>query len=337
MAADDRIERILGLYPEDCQPRALTPFTAATSFSGARLWRVIAPRGPLCLRRWPAEHPSVERLEFIQAVLWHVDQEGFRHAPLPLETRHHHGYVWHAGHLWELTPWLSGAADYAEKPSPQRLENALRALAEFHLAAATFPLPDVGPAASPGIQERRDRLRELRAGRLADLQGAITPGDWPELAARARELLARFNQSAAKVEPLLAAAAAAQVNLQPCIRDVWSAHVLFEGNEVSGLVDFGSLRPENPAADVARLLGSLAGDNPADWQRGLAAYQTIRRLSPEELTLVSAFDRSTVLMGGLQWLDWIYLVQREFTNRAAVLARVDDFLARLAKLGESHK
>ena len=53
--------------------------------------------------------------------------------------------------------------------------------------------------------------------------------------------------------------------------------------------------------------------------------------------MVSAFDQSTVLMGGLQWLDWVYLVQREFANRHGALARVDDLLARLAKLGESHK
>jgi homoserine kinase type II len=335
MPADDKIERILGLYPDDCQPLALEPFASATSFSGARLWRVLSPRGTLCLRRWPSEHPTVERLEFIQAVLWHVDQEGFHRVPLPLETRHHHGYVWHAGHLWELSPWLPGAADYALKPSPAKLENALRALAEFHVAAVTFPLPEVGPTTSPGIGERRQRLHELLGGRIASLQEALSVGDWPELASRARDIIALFVKTASLVVPLLDAAAAMQVNLQPCIRDIWSAHVLFVGDQVSGLVDFGALRPENAAADIARLLGSLAADNANDWQRGLAAYQTVRRLSPQELALVSAFDRSTVLMGGLQWLDWIYLGGRVFDDRAAVLARVDEFLGRLAKLGRS--
>lgn len=82
----------------------MEPIRHTGGFSGAELWHLHAPRGPLCLRRWPAGHPSHERLEFIQAVLWHVDQEGFHRIPVPLETRHHHGYVLHAGHLWELAP-----------------------------------------------------------------------------------------------------------------------------------------------------------------------------------------------------------------------------------------
>ena len=40
-------------------------------------------------------------------------------------------------------------------------------------------------------------------------------------------------------------------------------------------------------------------------------------------------------MGGLQWLAWIYVENRQFANRAAVLARLDEFLARLAALAES--
>lgn len=335
MAVDDKIERILRLYPDDCQPQTQEPLTSAAGFSGARLWRLKSARGTLCLRRWPTEHPTVERLEFIQAVLWHVDQEGFRLIPVPLETRHRHGYVWHAGHLWELAPWLSGQADYPQKPSPEKLHNALASVARFHDAAATFPLPEIGPTASPGILERRDRLRELLTGRLAELQSAVTLGPWPELAARAGDLISLFAKTAPRIVPLLERAAQVQVILQPCIRDIWHAHVLFEGERVSGIVDFGSLRPENVAADVARLLGSLVADNRDDWQRGLAAYQTVRRLSHDELTLVAAFDRGTVLMAGLQWLDWIYLERREFADRAAVLTRVDECLSRLARLWQS--
>jgi Ser/Thr protein kinase RdoA (MazF antagonist) len=332
MAVDDRIERILGLYPDDCQPLALEPFAPAAGFSGAKLWRLKAARGTLCLRRWPPEHPTLERLEFIQAVLWHVDQEGFHLIPVPLETRHRHGYVRHAGHLWELAPWLPGEADYPEKPNTTKLHNALLALSRFHDAAATFPLPDVGPAVSPGMVERRDRLRDLLDGRLAKLKSAISEEAWPQLTSRARELLMLFAKVAPKMMPFLESAAQIQVELQPCIRDIWRAHVLFMGDQVSGMVDFGAMRPENVAADVARLLGSLAGDKLGDWHRGLSGYQAARRLSDDELTLVSAFDRSTVLMGGLQWLDWIYVERRVFDDRAAILARIDEFLARLGTL-----
>jgi Ser/Thr protein kinase RdoA (MazF antagonist) len=334
MAVDGKIERILRLYPDECRPHHVEPFAAADSFSGAGLWRLETDRGPLCLRQWPAQHPSQERLEFIQAVLWHVDQEGFHRIALPLETRHHHGYVWHEGHLWELTPWLPGAASYRQTPSAAKLHNALVTLAEFHRAAATFPLPETGPVGSPGIIRRHLRLQHLLTEGLQELLAALAQGGWPELEARAGKLVSLFAAVAPKVLPALRSAADLAVTLQPCIRDVWQPHVLFVDDRVTGIVDFGSMRPENVAGDVARLLGSLAGDKSIDWERGLAAYQSVRRLTSDELVLISTFDRSTVLMGGLQWLEWIYLERREFANRQAVLSRIDEFVSRLETLSQ---
>src|SRR5688572_7113665 len=111
---------------------------AAGGFSGARFWRFPAPSGLLLLRRWPREHPAIERLQFIQAVLWHVHQEGFSLVPLPRENSRQGGYVTHAGHLWELTPWMPGRADFHDRPSLPRLQAAFRALARFHETAASF-------------------------------------------------------------------------------------------------------------------------------------------------------------------------------------------------------
>jgi Ser/Thr protein kinase RdoA (MazF antagonist) len=334
MEVESKIEPVLRLYPDDCQALTIDPLPSTGGFSGAELWRLQSPRGPLCLRRWPVESPSPKRLEFIQAVLWHVDQEGFHQIPLPVETRHHHGYVRHAGNLWELTPWLPGAPDYRDKPSHARLHAALGALARFHLAAASFPLPETGPTPSPGMLERVQRLEGLLAGRLAELASSVTDDDWPQLAVRGRKLIELFATLGPKLLPSLRRSAGLGVEIQPCIRDIWHAHVLFVDQQVSGIVDFGALRPENVAADIARLLGSLAGDNANDWRRGLSAYQEMRPLSTDELTLATAFDRSTVLMGGLQWREWIYSQQRIFETRGAVLSRIDEFLSRLSMLSQ---
>jgi homoserine kinase type II len=267
-------------------------------------------------------------------VLWHVDQEGFHQIALPLETRHHHGYVWHEGHLWELSPWLPGAANYRAQPSPRRLDAAMVALARFHQAAVSFPLPETNPVASPGMCERFARVQELLGGGVAELARALETGGWPEMTVRASRLLHWFEAVAPKLLPTIESATRLQISLQPCIRDVWHAHVLFVGDEVSGIVDFGSMRPDNVATDVARLLGSLAGDDQQAWKRGLDAYHSVRPLNEAELSLVEAFDRSTVLLGGLQWLEWIYLEGRQFDNRADVLVRVDEFLGRLERLAQ---
>lgn len=336
MTAETAYTRVLEAYPADCRPQRAEFLDGAGGFSGALFWRLRTPRGPLCLRCWPREHPSRERLEFIQAVLWHVWQEGFRLLPLPLETLTHAGYVSQAGRLWELAPWLPGKADYRPSPSRERLQAALAALAEFHLAAASFPLPDRGPAPAPGICERRQRVEELSDKRLRQVAEAVDAGDWPELAWRARQWLALAPRAISGVRAQLACAAELAAPLQPCIRDIWHDHVLFEGQRVSGLVDFGAMRADSVAGDVARLLGSFAADDPQAWNFGLAAYAALRPLSAHETALVAAFDRANTLLAGLSWLEWIYLDGRQFSNRQAVIERLDANLPRLATLaGES--
>jgi homoserine kinase type II len=157
------------------------------------------------------------------------------------------------------------------------------------------------------------------------------------MAGRAVRLLHLFAQVAPKLLPAIEDASRLRVELQPFFRDVWHAHILYEGDRVSGIVDFGSMRPENIAADVARLLGSLAMDDRQEWERGLAAYGGVRPLSAEEGRLVTEFDRSTVLLAGIQWLQWIFLEGRQFGDKNAVLSRVDEFLVRLGRLREMLK
>lgn len=324
--------QVLAFYGEGCRPRQIEPLGSAGGFSGAQFWRVWTDSGVLCLRRWPKENPSTEGLEFIQAVLWYVAREAFTLVPLPLENRRFGGYVRHAGHLWELAPWMPGEADFCQEPNERKLRAAMVALAQFHRAAATFPLPAESLSRSPGICDRLARLKGWMSGDLDRLAAAIEPGHWPEMADRGQRILGLFPMAAGRVLELLARSARHQVELQPCIRDIWHDHVLYEGTEVSGLIDFGSMGPENVAADVARLLGSMAGDDAPLWRTGLESYQALRPLSDAESELVRAFDQSTVLMGGLNWLDWIYRQRRQFEQPTVVLDRVDGILLRLGSL-----
>jgi hypothetical protein len=105
--------------------------------------------------------------------------------------------------------------------------------------------------------------------------------------------------------------------------------VLFENGKVSGIVDFGAMQPDNPAGDVARLLGSMAGNNRTLWAEGLAAFTEIRPLFPVERLLVRTYDESGVLLSGIHWLRWVFMERREFENANGVLARFDAILERL--------
>ncbi len=331
--ADD-VGIVLAAYPSERQPHRVQPLGAAGGFSGARFWKLESPSGPLCLRRWPSEHPAPDRLEFIQAVLWHADQQGFHLVPVPCETQTHAGYVRHRGHLWELSPWMPGEADFQRNPTPTRLAAAVEALAEFHLAGASFPLPHPQPTLSPGILERRHELKRLLDGGIGRLAASIEPDTWPDLARRAEPLLRLFYRTSPAVLHLLDEAAGKAAPVVPCLRDIWHDHVLYTGPRVSGLVDFGAMRPDSVATDLARLLGSLAGDDPALWRVGLAAYRAVRPLSAAEQLLVTAFDRSGVLLAGIHWLRWHFEEGRRFEARDVVIERVDAVLRRLEHLAD---
>ena len=252
---------VLREYPADCQPMSVEFLASAGGFSGARLWR-LRHRGECCAcGAGPSSilHPS--RLEFIQAVLWHVHQEGFVKAPLPLETRSYRGYVSHAGHLWEIAPWLPGRADFCRAPTLPRLRTALATLAEFHQAAASFPLPEPPTTPSPGIGESASNWPALVSSGFEALRCAMTGRDDP-FRASALRILEFATRGAGNVQTALKRTLHAAVPLAPCMPDIWHENILFDGETVTGLIDFGSLRAENVAADVARLLGSMAEDDP---------------------------------------------------------------------------
>jgi Ser/Thr protein kinase RdoA (MazF antagonist) len=341
LSVEPNYRPVLAFYPGDCRPERVQFLATAGGFSGALFWRLQSARGPLGLRRWPQEHPSPIQLPQIHRILQHVDRAGFRLLPVPIATIAGPTFVDHDDHLWELTPWLPGESSYARAPSPTKLANAMQALAHFHCAAESFPSsgPTHGP--SPGIRIRLDRLRWWATTGLDQLRAALSSFPIPHSAfpiaapfpiASASLLCDLFAAARPVVEPCLTQALDLRVALQPCIRDIWHENVLFRGDEVSGLIDFGALEFDNVATDVARLLASLVADDPQGWRAGLAAYESVRKLSATEAVLVAAFDRANVLLSGLNWCRWHYLDGREFADRARMLARVDEHLQRLTRL-----
>jgi Ser/Thr protein kinase RdoA (MazF antagonist) len=119
------------------------------------------------------------------------------------------------------------------------------------------------------------------------------------------------------------------VPLQMCLRDVWRPHVLFQENIVTGMVDFGAMDVDCVAGDVARLLGSLTGNDEEGWRIGVAAYEAIRPLSEPERALIPAYDRSGVLLSAANWLRWLLDEDRTFPDESVALERLVELAGRL--------
>ncbi len=227
---------LLARYPRGVQPLGdLESLGGAGGLSGSRLWRYRSERGLLVLRGWPPDGPGRAHLEQVHHWLRLVDELGF--IPTPIADRAGGSLQEHEGRFWELVPWMPGAAEGRGHPRrtrpvgvrrPGRIPPAPRRRA----ADGTIPRPGTAScshrAAARG-RVRRDGAGHPPAGRDAPdgpaMAGAGSPG-------RAR-LLDPLRTAAGRVVPL-----------QPCVRDARPEHFLFEGDRVSGLVNFGAMGVE---------------------------------------------------------------------------------------------
>jgi len=302
----------------------------AGGWSGSRIWRVRDVAGyEWCLRRWPKEHPTVERLRFIHAVLLLVSFE----MPLvafPLRTKRGTTSVEQGEHQFEVTHWLPGTADFHANPSHARLAAAVRVLARFHNLAKRYKWR-IGPA--PSIEDRQRRTKGMREKGLAIIEQSIRTPLGNEIDNRAAGLLAAAGKALQRQSLAEALTAAPELVLQPAIRDVHHDHLLFTGDEVTGLIDFGALRIDTPLADVARLVGSLVGDDREARECAFDAYSSIRPLENAERQLIDVLDESGLVLGALNWLIWLYVEQRDMGPVGPIVKRIDQILLRLENRG----
>lgn len=304
---------------------------SAGGLSGARLWRFAGTDQAWLLRQWPAEHPSPARLAWIHAVLRHVAKTGFTRFAPPELTRSGNSWVYHEGQFWELARWLPGEASYGREPGRGKLVAACATLAQFH--CATGGMPEQLQRGKPSsLASRLEVIKGLRRKELEQMQAAIGRTSDTLVAGWAARFFPLAVGQLVRLDQMLTQVSAMQLPLQPCIGDVWYENVLFVGDEVSGLIDFGAMRSDCVASDIARLLGSMAENDAAAWEQGLAAYELQRPLTPRERSMVPVYDQSGVALSGLNWLRWLLLEGRVFNDRTKVQSRLEHLLRRIEAL-----
>lgn len=319
----ERIQQEL-LRPNSVNVQQLQP----GGLSGASVWRAEGrwegARVPLALRCWPAQHPTPQRLSQIHEALIYARRAGVLTIPALLPNASGRTYTSDGQRLWELSQWLPGAADYLQQPSLERLQAAMQALAQVHRVWSDGPQHQSG--LSPSCQQRSQRLQD-GLDHVPDLLRIEPPATEP-LATLFRQTVAHLATWGPAWLADLQQLHAQAVPLHFVMRDVWSDHVVFEGPQVSGFIDFGAARLDEPATDVARLLGSLEPLNPAHWRLGWQAYQAV---NPHvDLKRVAILDRVGTLLSALQWLQWLVIEQREFRAKPAeLIARWQQYLRRL--------
>ena len=323
---DAAIREVLARYPPVAQP-ADRPKSlgGAGGLSGARLWRYRSGLGVLVLRLWPPHGPGRAHLEQVHRWLLATGDLGF--VPVPIADRSGRTLQEYGGGLWELAPWMPGTSEDARPPAPTRVRSAFAALAAFHQRLAS----ERRTGASPGLGHRHEEVARLLQGGFDALERAIrgSRDDDRPLAMRG---LGLARAAAPRLLDPLRGAAARAVPLQPCLRDARPEHFLFEGDRVSGLVDFGAMGVDCVAGDLARLIVDwLDGDSSAR-AAAMLSYERTRPLDVDEAALIDAFTSSTRLLMGERWIRWRYVEARHFEDPSSVGRGIARGLARLEPL-----
>jgi homoserine kinase type II len=319
------VERVLAHYPALLRQGRMEALGNAGGFSGAGLFRLHGPQGDCCIRAWPVDPSLARRLPFIHALMDQARRAGLSYVPAVLRAVEGATYLEHAGRCWDVTEWKVGQADYHIRPSAARLEEACRCLAQLH---TTWEMCAVVPAGvCPGLLRRRQRWLQWR--QLVDrgwrpgldfLSWRLIDRAWRVAQSLLTEVPTQWLLTDEVVGPL-----------HPCLCDVWHDHLLFTGDRLTGLIDYGSVQVDHPAVDLARLLGSLVEDDESGWQVGLQSYRRVRPFSPKAEELARRLDRCGVVLALTTWLRWFCVEDRPFEDRQAAAERLQVLVRRLEK------
>jgi len=314
-------------------------------FSGARIWRVVGIDGrQWCLRQWPASGPTKNDLFRIHAGVRAAASRGSDFLSVAIPARpFDQTAIEFAGHLWELSVWLDGEPVLLTGFNGDLLRKAVNAAAGVHQAFydASRSLPGSGPisASSPAVARRMLQLpgAESVLGQIETVMSSQQPeldsGLVTNSVRAIRSMLPQLNALGER-------AGLQRSLLQPVLGDLWCENVLFQDGMVSGIIDYGSYGLDFPELPFARLVGSVVNnDEPGtaavDWERdptrdwksqflSLAGDSWAGRALNQEI--LGFFHQTNIILGCLNWLEWIFVQHRPFADSARAMRRAEQMM-----------
>jgi homoserine kinase type II len=279
----------------------------------------------MLLRAWPEGGRRREHLEAVHDWLRAAADLGF--LALPTAAADGRTVAACSGRLWQVEPWMSGKPDLADPPSAGHVNAAFSGVAMLHGRLARHATEGTSPGMAAAVLE----IEALRKSGFDRIEAALGCSLADEIQPQARKWLSLARTLAPRLLPGLLDAARLRVPLQPCLRDARPEHFLFEGDRLTGLVDYGAIGIESVAADLARLIGEWLGGNGPLRARAMSSYESVRSLNDSERALATAFESAADLLIGAHWLRWHFLEHRRFEDPDSVSRGLTRGLARVTR------
>lgn len=310
---------------DDLPVRGCTFLGSRGGFSGAQIWRLSGPVHDFRLKAWPAHDVSAVQLGCIHQLIEEARASGLDFLPKVVLTTSGASVLEFDGRRWDVATWQRGWANFHLLPSTERLTAACIALAQLH-RVWQVKHGNVGPC--PGVRRRLDALQQWQELLASGWRPAIDPSD--PIRAAVEQAWSCLQDRVAEAQCRLLPWREAPLPLHPCWCDPWHDHVLFTGDQLTGLIDYGSVKIDHAAVDLARMLGSLVGEQSNVWSIGLKAYESIRPLSNQDRDLLPVLDYTGLIVALVNWLRWLYHEGRVYLDRPAVGERLCGIVKRLA-------
>lgn len=164
--------------------------------------------------------------------------------PKLIRTRRGNTFCDVDGRLWDVSTWMPGDAESGNDFSVPRRRGAVKAIVSIHrIWGNSSQAEEICPA----VQRRLSLVDDYRQWSHTGATGTYD--------SQLVTLMARLPVHLNEAELVLRPWTRQRVPVQLCFTDVHREHVLFSGDDVTGLIDYGAVKLDSPAVDLARLFG----------------------------------------------------------------------------------
>ncbi len=297
--------------------RGLVWSLAPRGLSGAEVWCGRDDDTPrIAVKAWPAP-VTHERLQEIHTQMQRATALPF--VPQVFAGAHGTTFSW-ADRVWDCCAWQPGRPHFA--PTLAQVEAAGAALAQLHQMWRTEPRWGLCPAVA-------NRLRLLAECKPL---WSTPPSRWPPFPHPLDSLLPEVFTICRSLTPhviaTLRSLEATPVPLQLCLRDVRADHVLFEGEDVRGIIDFGAVAVDHPAVDLARLLSDYESWDDQRVSVVMAGYQRVAGMAAFSAEDVRRLAGTGVVCSMVRWLVRLLVTQEFCADNELLVQRLSQLFRR---------